>query len=163
MNILNGSRNKRQRSKKDMKYKKSIALVGCLLTITFLSGCSGGSGGGNNSSSGPAASSLANHTISVSVSSGTAPFSTGGSYVFTPAGDGTSGSYQLVGQGGVQSNNGTYTYTKTGDSTASLVETEEINGTVVDNTLTFQTANSGTIHSSSPNKGGTQDGTFTLN
>ena len=68
-----------------------------------------------------------------------------------------------MGSGGVQSNNGTYTYTKTGDNTASLVETEDVSGTVVNNTLTFQSSNSGTIHSVSPNRGGSQDGTFTMN
>jgi hypothetical protein len=147
-----------------MKHKRSIALAACLISLPLLTGCPGGGGSSNNgNNNGPAADNLNNRTLNVSVSGGSAPFSSGGTYVFTPAGDGTSGSYQLQGSGGVQSNTGSYTYTKTGNSTASLVETEDINGTVVDNTLTFQTANSGTIHSSSPNKGGTQDGTFTLN
>jgi hypothetical protein len=79
--------------------------------------------------------------------------------VFTPSGDGNSGRYTLT---GTQANNGSYTYTKSGDNTGTLVQTEDINGTVDNNTLTFQSANSGTIHSTS-NKGGFQDGSFTLN
>jgi hypothetical protein len=149
-----------------MKYNRRVALVICLVSLPLLTGCPGGSSGNSNpppQNNTTAPDSLANRTLNVSVSGGTAPFSSGGSYVLTPAGDGTSGSYQLMGSGGVQSNTGTYTYTKTGDNTGSLVETEDINGTVVNNTLTFQTANSGSIHSASPNKGGTQDGSFTLN
>jgi hypothetical protein len=147
-----------------MKPQKAIVLVACLVSVPLLTGCPSSSNGDSPPpQSGSAPASLANHTLSVTVSSGAAPFSTGGTYVFTPAGDGTSGSYQLLGNGGVQSNNGTYTYTVTSANTASLVETEAINFTVVNNTLTFQTANSGTVASTSPNKGGFQNGTFTLN
>ena len=52
--------------------------------------------------------------------------------------------YQLQGSGGVQSNIGTYTYSKNGHNTGFLVETEE-SGTMVQNTLTFNSVNSG-IH-----------------
>lgn len=146
-----------------MNQKKSIALLACLVSTAFLTGCPSDDKNNNNNNSGVAPGSLSGKTLNVSVSGGSAPFSSGGSYVFTPFGNGTSGNYELQGSGGVQSNNGSYTYTKTGDSTANLVENEDISGTVVNNTLTFQTATSGTIHSSSPNRGGSQDGSFTLN
>lgn len=106
---------------------------------------------------------LAGHSINVQVSGGTSPFASNGSYVFTPtSGDGHSGNYQLQGQGSVQSNIGTYTWNKTGDNTGVLVETEQ-SGTMVQNTLTFNSPTSGIIHSSSSNVGGSQDGSFTLN
>jgi hypothetical protein len=145
-----------------MKYKKSIALAACLVSMALITGCPDNKKS-QNTTAGAAPDSLAGRSLSVSVGSGSPPFVSAGAYVFTPAGDGTSGTYQLQGSGGVQSNNGTYTYTKTGGSTGSLVETESVSGTVVNNTLSFQSASSGTIASSSPNKGGSQNGSFTLN
>ncbi len=151
-----------------MRYKKSTALITCLVSMPFLTGCpSGGNSNNNNNNnpppppSGSAPSSLSGHTINVSVTGGAPPFSSTGSYVFIPAGDGNSGNYQLNGVGGVQSNIGTYIYSGSGNI-GNLVETEQ-SGTLVQNTLTFQTSNSGTIHSSSSNVGGSEDGTFTLN
>jgi hypothetical protein len=157
-----------------MRHKKSTALITCLVSMPFLTGCPGGgsnnnnnnNGGGNPPPNGSAPSSLSGHTISVQVSGGSSPFSSTGSYVFTPAGDGNSGTYQLSGTGGVQSNIGTYTYSGSGNA-GNLVETEQ-SGTIVNNTLTFTTSNSGTISSSSPSSGpggvgGYQSGTFTLN
>ncbi|HZQ45835.1 MAG TPA: hypothetical protein VFC07_02390 [Verrucomicrobiae bacterium] len=153
-----------------MKYKKSIALITCLVSTPILTGCPSKSNNNNNNNNPPpngsAPSSLSGHTISVSVNSGSAPFSSTGSYVFTPAGDGNSGSYQLEGTGGVQSNIGTYTYSANGN-TGNLVETEQ-SGTLVNNTLTFTSSTSGTINSSSPSSGpggvgGNESGTFTLN
>jgi hypothetical protein len=142
-----------------MKHQKLILLAGCLGSVVALvTGCPSDS----HNSTGPSPDNIQGRTITVAVSGGAAPFSSGGSYVFTPAGDGHSGTYQLQGSGGVQSNIGTYTWNKTGDNTASLLETEQ-SGTLVQNTLTFQSSNSGTIHSSSSNVGGHQDGSFTLN
>src|SRR5581483_1465979 len=137
-----------------MKCKNPIALVACLACLGLVTGCPGGGGSSSNPPpTGPAAQNLNGKTLSVTVSSGAAPFSTGGTYTLvTTSGD-----------GGVQSNSGTYTYSVTGANTSSLVETEDINGTVVNNTLTFQSATSGTIASTSPNKGGFQNGSFTLN
>jgi hypothetical protein len=145
-----------------MKYKKSIALTTCLVSMALVTGCPSGSKDNNNNNKGTSPASLQGHTISVAVSTGAAPFSSTGSYIFTPGGDGRSGSYQIQGAGGVQSNVGTYTYNKNGDNTGLLVETEE-SGTTVQNTLTFNTPTSGSIHSSSSNKGGFQNGSFTLN
>src|ERR1700722_18157941 len=119
-----------------MRYKKSIALTACLVSIPILTGCPGG-GNNNNNHNGVAPGSLQGHTISVSVNGGAAPFSSTGSYVFTPAGNGNSGTYQLSGTGGVQSNIGTYTYSGNGNI-GNLVETEQ-SGTLVNNTLTFNT------------------------
>jgi hypothetical protein len=156
-----------------MRYKKSTALITCLVSMPFLTGCPGGGNNNNNNNNGnpppqdgTAPSSLSGHTLSVSVNGGSAPFSSSGSYVFTPAGDGNSGSYLLSGSGGVQSNIGNYTYSANGN-TGNLVETEQ-SGTVVNNTLTFTSSNSGTISSSSPSSGpggvgGFENGTFTLN
>jgi hypothetical protein len=132
----------------------------CIIALGLVAGCSGGGGGGGGNG-GSAPDSIQNRTINVVVSGGASPFTSSGSYVFTPAGDGHSGTYRLDGNG-VQSNIGTYTWTKTGANTAKLVETEQ-SGTIVQNTLTFSGANSGTIHSSSSNRGGFQDGSFTLN
>lgn len=155
---------------KTMRYKKSTALITCLVSMPFLTGCPSGGGGGNNNNNPPpngsAPSSLSGHTISVSVSGGSSPFSGTGSYVFTPAGDGNSGTYDLSGSGGVQSNVGTYTYSANGN-VGNLVEVEQ-SGTVVNNTLTFTSNNSGSINSSSPTSGpggvgGNQSGNFTLN
>jgi hypothetical protein len=156
-----------------MRHKKSTALITCLVSMPFLTGCPSGGNNNNNNNNNPspppssyAPSSLSGHTISVSVSGGALPFSSTGSYVFTPAGNGTSGTYQLSGTGGVQSNIGTYTYSGSGNI-GNLVETEQ-SGTLVNNTLTFTSANSGTIYSSSPTSGpggvgGYESGTFTLN
>src|SRR5579872_2989829 len=142
----------------NMKLKKSITLTACLVSLALVTGCPS-----DNKTTPPptgfAPSSLAGKNLSVSISDGTPPFASSGSYVFTPAGDGNSGRYQLS---GTQPNNGSYTYTKTGDNTASLVQNEDINGTVDNSVITFQSANSGTIHTTA-NKGGFQDGTFTLN
>ena len=132
----------------------SIALS--TLIIALAAGC------GDDGGSGNAPDSIAGRSLSVTVTGGGAPFSSTGSYVFSATGDGKHGNYQLLGQGGVQSNNGVYSWTKTGDNTVFLLETEE-SGTLVQNTLTFNTPNSGTIHSSSSNVGGYEDGTFTLN
>src|ERR1043165_7357445 len=130
----------------------------CIVAVGLMVGCSGGGGGNGGTSPG----NIQNRTINVIVTGGAAPFSSTGSYVFTPAGDGHSGTYRLDGSGGVQSNIGTYTWTKTGPNTASLVEAEQ-SGTLVQNTLVFTTPTTGSIHSSSSNVGGHQDGNFTLN
>ncbi|MDB6068801.1 MAG: hypothetical protein JWR26_5009 [Pedosphaera sp.] len=142
-----------------MRYNKSIALITCLVSIPMLTGCPSSSKSSPPPTSGSAPSSLSGKTLSVSISGGAAPFASSGSYVFTPSGDGTSGRYTLT---GTQPNNGSYTYTKTGDNTATLVQTEDINGTVDNSTLSFQSATSGTIHTTS-SQGGFQDGSFTLN
>ncbi len=159
-----------------MKWNKSIALSACLVSATLLTGCPGG-GGGNNSdpggnppppNNGMAPASLEGITITVTVTGGQSPFSSTGSYTFTQtSGNGNSGSYMLNGQGGVQSNIGTYTYSANG-AIGTLTETEQ-SGTLVNNTLTFTTTNSGTIYSSSPqgqgpvDVGGNETGTFTIN
>ncbi|HWF18040.1 MAG TPA: hypothetical protein VG754_02175 [Verrucomicrobiae bacterium] len=155
-----------------MKYNKSIALTTCLVSTALLTGCPGGSSNSNNNNNnnnnGTAPGSLQGLTINVTVTGGNKPFSSSGSYTFTPtSGNGNSGTYSLQGQGGVQSNVGSYTYSANGN-TGTLTETEQ-SGTLVNNTLTFQTSNSGTIYSSSPpgtgpqDVGGNQTGNFTIN
>ncbi len=144
---------------------KSIALTTCLVSLPFLFGCGGDDSNSNNNNNNNqnnnlAPSSLAGRVIHVSVTDGAAPFSSTGSYIFNPAGNGNSGTYQLSGSGGVQSNIGTYTYSGSGNI-GNLLETEQ-SGTLVQNTLTFQSTNTGTIHSSSSNVGGHEDGTFFL-
>src|SRR5262249_30744866 len=141
------------------RYTKSIALGACLVSLPFLTGCPG-SGSHND---GTAPSSIAGRVIHVSGTDGAAPFSSTGSYIFTPASDGR---YTLTGSRWVQSNIGNYTYSANGN-TGNLREVEQ-SGTVVNNTLTFTSNNSGTIHSSSPNSGpggvgGHEDGNFTIN
>lgn len=157
-----------------MKCKKSIALTTCLVSLALVTGCPGGSSSNNNNNSKPppnnntAPSSLQGVTITVTVTGGAAPFSSTGSYTFTQtSGNGNSGSYMLQGSGGVQSNIGTYTYSASGNTgTLTIVEQS---GTLVNNTLTFNSNNSGTIFSSSPpgtgprDVGGDESGTFTIN
>lgn len=150
-----------------MTRNKSIALTTCLVSLPLLFGCGGGDSSSNNDNNNNnqnnnnlAASSLAGRTLHVAVSDGAAPFSSTGSYVFQPAGNGNSGTYLLSGSGGVQSNIGTYTYSGSGNI-GNLLETEQ-SGTLVQNTLTFTSTNTGTIHSSSSNVGGHEDGTFFL-
>ena len=152
-----------------MNYKKSFALTTCLVSLALVTGCPGNNSSSNNqNNNGQAPTSLAGKTINVTVTGGQAPFANSGSYIFTPtSGDGNSGTYSLQGSGGVQSNIGTYTYSASG-STGNLIETEQ-SGTLVNNTLTFNSATSGTISSSSPpgngprDVGGSQQGTFTIN
>jgi hypothetical protein len=162
--ILGSAENQTPSSRlpESMKSTKSIALAACLVSLALVTGCP--SDHKNNPTTPPpttgsAPSSLAGKTLNVSISSGADPFASSGAYAFTPGGDGTSGRYTLT---GTQPNTGTYTYTKTGDNTASLVQNEDLNGTVDNSTLTFQSDTTGTIHSTS-NKGGSQDGSFTLN
>ena len=159
-----------------MKYKKSLALTTCLVSMAFVTGCPSGSspsssktgGGGGGGGGGSAPSSLQGLTLTVTVTGGSKPFASSGSYTFTlTGGDGNSGSYILQGSGGVQSNIGTYTYSANGNI-GTLTETEQ-SGTLVNNTLTFNSSNSGTISSSSPpgtgpvDVGGYQTGNFTIN
>jgi hypothetical protein len=157
-----------------MKLKKSIALATCLVSITLLTGCPGGGSNNNNNNNnnpppnGTAISDLNGVTITVRVTGGVAPFASGGSYTFVQtSGNGNSGNYELTGSGGPQSNIGSYTYSASGN-TGTLTEVEQ-SGTLVNNTLTFTTSNSGTISSSSPpgsgprDVGGSQTGTFTIN
>jgi hypothetical protein len=150
-----------------MRSNKSIALTTCLVSLPLLFGCGGGDSGNNNNNNNNnnqnnnlAATSLAGRTLHVAVTGGASPFSSSGSYVFKPSGNGNSGTYLLTGSGGVQSNIGTYTYSASGN-TGNLLETEQ-SGTLVQNTLTFTSSDTGTIHSSSSNVGGFQDGTFFL-
>lgn len=159
-----------------MKLRKSIALVACLVVLPMLTGCPGGGGGNNNNNNPPpnnggnnnAIGSLQGVTLTVQVTGGQSPFASSGSYTWQQtSGNGNSGNYQLTGQGGPQSNIGTYQYSASGN-TGTLTETEQ-SGTLVNNTLTFTTTNSGTIYSSSPpgsgprDVGGNQTGTFTIN
>lgn len=147
-----------------MRHTKTIALSACLVSLPFLTGCPGS--GSKSSNNGTAPASLAGKVLHVAVTDGAAPFSSTGTYTFTPAGNGNSGTYELLGSGGVQSNIGTYTYSANGNI-GTLVEVEQ-SSTIVNNTLTFTTGNAGTIHSSSPSSGpggvgGHEDGNFTIN
>lgn len=162
-----------------MKDTKSLTLLVCLISLPLLTGCPGGGGSNNNNnnnngpgnpppSGGNAPSSLYGKTITVHVTGGANPFSSTGSYTLTlTGGNGNSGTYALNGSGGVQSNLGTYTYSGSGN-TGTLTEVEQ-SSTLVNNTLTFTSANGGTIYSSSPpgngpvDVGGYETGTFTIN
>ncbi len=156
--------------KVEMKALKTTITLAVATSMALLAGCGGenkSQATSNNDGGGDLApASLADKTLTVQVSSGTLPFSDTGSYTFNSnGGAGTSGSYHIEGQGGVQSNIGTFTYTKSGPKTAVLVETEESN-TVVHNILTFDTPTSGSIQSDIVSggtpPGGVEAGTFTL-
>lgn len=156
-----------------MKRIKQLTLLATAASLVLMTGCGGdddknsdgsNNGGGNDQVLAPA--NMSGKLLTVQVSSGTPVFQDHGSYTFlSDNGAGTSGNYHIEGYNDVPSNIGTFTYHRTGNSTAELVEVEE-SGTVVENTLTFETPTSGTIWSYIPSganpNGGIQTGTFTL-
>ncbi|MDB6030239.1 MAG: hypothetical protein JWM16_577 [Verrucomicrobiales bacterium] len=159
-----------------MKKLKQLTLLVSVVSVAALTACSdnnnkgsnnsGGGGGGGGGGDGAAPTSMSGKLLTVQVESGTPVFQDHGSYTFlSDNGAGTSGTYHIQGFNDVPSNIGNFTYRRTGNSTAELDEVEE-SGTVVQNTLTFDTATSGRIRSYIPSganpNGGVQTGTFTL-
>jgi hypothetical protein len=160
---------------KHMKKLKQLTLLVSVASLAVLTACNdnnnkgsnnsgGGNGGGNGDAMAPA--SMSGKLLTVQVESGTPVFQDHGSYTFlSDNGAGTSGTYHIQGFNDVPSNIGSFTYRRTGNNTAQLDEVEE-SGTVVQNTLTFDTATSGRISSYIPSganpNGGVQTGTFTL-
>jgi hypothetical protein len=158
-----------------MKKLKQLTLLVSIASLTLMTACSdndknsnnsngGGGGGGNNQATAP--DNMSGKLLTVQVESGTPVFQDHGSYTFlSDNGAGTSGTYHIQGFNDVPSNIGTFTYRRTGNNTAQLDEVEE-SGTVVQNTLTFDTPTSGRINSFIPSganpNGGVQTGTFTL-
>ena len=104
-------------------------------------------------------SSIAGRTIQLTISSGSSPFASGGSYRFLPSA--LDSSYAIVPvSGAVSASFGTHTYTKTGTSTATLSMTDSVAGSLTAS-CTFTTASSGT-YVLTGTFGGSQSGTFTL-
>jgi hypothetical protein len=154
-----------------MKYINKLKCVASVLMLgvagLWLTGCD--DNGSNNSNNGGvntgtnAPTSIAGRALTHSITGGTAPLPTAGSFVLRPdgnAGD-TTGNYTITGAGGVTNSTGTYTYTMTDTNTATLVLIDGGTSQETDENLLFQTTRSGTFSSSSPS-GGTQNGTFTV-
>ncbi|HEY0455232.1 MAG TPA: hypothetical protein VGE41_02590 [Verrucomicrobiae bacterium] len=150
-----------------MKQTKVLTTFAALSALALLPGCGDSSNGNSDSNSNSIAPrTVAGKTLTVQVTSGTPVFMDHGFYTFmSDNNEATSGTYHITGDGNIPSNIGTFTYRVTGNNTAELDEVEQ-SGTVVQNTLTFDTPTSGTISSYIPSganpNGGRQTGTFTL-
>ena len=153
-----------------MKNVTNLKLGLCILSLVILgmaaiglTGCSDdgrGGSGGNGGTNAP--TSIAGRSITHSITSGSAPLPTGGTFVLHAGGNAgdVSGSYTITGSGGVTNSAGTYTYTLTDFSTATLILLDSTSNQQTDESLLFQTPSSGTFSASAG--GGTQSGTFIL-
>jgi hypothetical protein len=104
-------------------------------------------------------SSIAGRTIQLTISSGSSPFASSGSYRFLPSA--LDSSYAIVPiSGAIAASTGTHSYTKTGTTTATLSMTDSVAGSLTA-ACTFTTASSGT-YVLTGTFGGSQSGTFTL-
>ncbi|PAW76968.1 MAG: hypothetical protein B9S33_20500 [Pedosphaera sp. Tous-C6FEB] len=153
----------------------SLALadsVGGALTVncTFSTANSGSfvltrSGGGSQSGtfflfSGTSPASLAGYTITVIVTSGASPYASTGSYQFLPASSGST--YNIVGISGVANSSGTYSYTRNSTMTGYISYNDSIGGSGFTDTLSFDSATTGTLFLRKSTAGGYQTGTFTM-
>ena len=103
---------------------------------------------------------IGGRTFVGTVTSGTSPFATFGSFRFIPSALDTS--YAIVPiSGNTEADTGTHTYTKTGSTTANLsfLNADSIAFTISAN---FNTANSGSYVLTSSSIGGSQTGTFSM-
>ena len=132
-----------------------------ILALMWLTGCDdgGNSGGGtNNVTNAPV--SLAGKDVTHTITTGTPPFPSSGTFVLHVGGAPgvTTGSYTITGSGAATNSSGTYTYVMTSGNTASLVLQDSVFGQV-NESMTFQTPAAGTF-SSSTGSGGTEGGSF---
>lgn len=106
-------------------------------------------------------SSIAGRTLQLSISSGSFPFASSGSYRFLPSA--LDSTYAIVPiSGSIAASTGTHTYTKTGSSTATLSLADSGVGTLTAS-CTFTAASSGSyVLTSASFPGGTQSGTFVV-
>src|SRR5438445_1776857 len=101
---------------KDVKKFKWLAgLLSLLMAAVWLTGCGDDNGrpggGGGNGTNAPA--SIAGKTVNHTITGGSAPLPTSGSFVLQAQGNpgDTTGNYVLTGSGAVTNSTGTYTYT----------------------------------------------------
>jgi len=106
-------------------------------------------------------SSIGGRTIQLTISSGSSPFASSGSYRFLPSATDTSYATVPI-SGSVSASFGTHTYTKTDTNTAQLSFTDSVVGTLIAH-CTFNTTNSGTyVLTGVSFPGSSQSGTFFL-
>jgi hypothetical protein len=149
--------------KKGNNLKWIIGVCSLALAVFGLTGCGGGGGGGGGVNTGTnAPASIAGRSITHTITDGTAPFPTSGTFVLHADGapGDTTGNYTITGSGGVTNSSGSYTYSMTDTNTATLNLSDSSLGNVTESLL-FNTTASGTFNSTS-DAGGSQSGTFTL-
>jgi hypothetical protein len=146
--------------------------VGGALTVncTFSTANSGSyvltrSGGGSQTGtfflySGTSPASLAGYTITVAITSGASPYASSGSYQFLPAASGSA--YTIVGISGVANSSGTYSYTRNSTTTGYISYDDSLGGSGFTDTLSFDSATTGTLFLKKSSGGGYQTGTFTM-
>jgi hypothetical protein len=107
---------------------------------------------------GTSPSSLAGYTINGTITSGTDPFASSGSYRLLPAASGNA--YNVIGIVGVADSSGTYSYTKNSATTGYLTYTDSVSGPGFTSQLSFDSATTGTVFLRNSGTGGYQTGTF---
>ena len=110
--------------------------------------------------SGTSPASLAGYTITVIVTSGASPYASTGSYQFLPASSGST--YNIVGISGVANSSGTYSYSRNSTMTGYISYNDSIGGSGFTDTLSFDSATTGTLFLRKSTGGGYQTGTFTM-
>lgn len=153
----------------------SLALadsVGGALTVncTFSTANSGSfmltrSGGGSQTGtfflySGSSPASLAGYTITVNVTSGASPYASTGSYQFLPASSGST--YNIVSISGVANSSGTYSYTSNSTTSGYISYDDSLGSSGFTDTLSFDSATTGTLFLRKSGGSGYQTGTFTM-
>jgi hypothetical protein len=148
--------------KKGNNLKWLASILSLAAMVTWLTGCGDDNGGGGGNNGTNALASIAGKSITHTITDGTAPFPSSGTFVLHAEGASgdVTGNYTITGSGGVTNSSGTYTYTMTDTNTASLHLEDSVLGSV-DEGLLFETGSSGTYNSAGGG-GGTQSGTFTL-
>ncbi|MEN9573867.1 MAG: hypothetical protein RL514_1722 [Verrucomicrobiota bacterium] len=153
----------------------SLALadsVGGALTVscTFSTANSGSyvltrSGGGSQTGtffiySGTSPASLAGSTITVIITSGALPYASSGSYQFLPAASGSA--YAIDGSPPVADSSGTYSYTRIPTMSGYIAYDDSLGGSGFTDTLSFDSATTGTLFLRKSGGSGYQTGTFTM-
>jgi|SRR5882762_8819614 len=152
-----------------MKVKWVFFLLGVLALIWFTAcsdddaagrpGFNGTQGGNNQTNNTNAPLSLVGVTISHTITSGTAPLPSSGTFLveFTGTTGSTSGDFRTFEPGGTQSS-GTFTSVSTGANTAVVVFVDPILGTVTEELLFFTTTSGTFVRNVGP--GQSRQGTF---
>ncbi|HNQ90579.1 MAG TPA: SUMF1/EgtB/PvdO family nonheme iron enzyme [Verrucomicrobiota bacterium] len=100
-------------------------------------------------------------SVTVSITSGEAPFATFGSYRFEPAASGNTYAISAL-SGDVLSSSGTYSYSKDSDYTAALSFDDSRFGQGLSLQLSFDTSTTGTVFLRKPGTTGYQTGLFSM-
>jgi hypothetical protein len=103
---------------------------------------------------------ITGQTITVTITSGFAPFATSGAYLFLPASSGNT--YNVFGISGVVSSSGTYLYSRNSPKTGSITYDDSVVGLGFSAQLSFLTATDGTMLLKKSGSAGYQTGVFTL-